>query len=185
MQIADILFIAFGLAMDAFAVSVSGGVAIRELKVRDAFRIALFFGAFQGIMPLLGWLSGMGLANFISGIDHWIAFSLLSFIGAKMIYESGRPAPSERKYDYLNIYVLLLLSVATSIDALAVGFGFAFIGVSVVTPIVIIGVVTFVLSFIGVFSGNRLGHVFGNKMEILGGLVLIGIGTKILIEHLG
>jgi len=184
MGILTITLIAFGLAMDAFAVSVTSGVAIRELRVKHAFRIALFFGAFQAIMPLVGWLSGLGLRSFILGIDHWVAFALLTFVGGKMIYESTRMGLTDKNRDYLNVYVLLVLSVATSIDALAVGFGFAFLQVSVVTPILIIGIVTFALSLVGVFFGNRLGHVFENKIEIAGGLILIGIGVKILIEHL-
>lgn len=185
MDIGGVVLIAFGLAMDAFAVAVASGAAMVELRVKHAFRIAVFFGAFQAIMPVVGWLSGLTVRGFIAGIDHWIAFSLLCLIGVKMIYESTRMKPDDSKNEILSIYVLLMLSVATSIDALAVGFGFALLDVSIVTPVVIIGITTFVLSFVGTFLGTRLGHIFENKIQIVGGLILIGIGIKILIEHLG
>jgi len=183
MEIITIIVIAFGLAMDAFAVSITSGITIKRLKINNALRIALFFGLFQAIMPIIGWLAGLSLRDFISAVDHWIAFGLLSFIGCKMIYESITVQSSEKEIDPLNIYVLLMLSLATSIDALAVGVSFAFLKVSIVTPVVIIGMVTFTLSFLGIFVGNRIGHFFENKIEILGGLVLIGIGIKILVEH--
>ena len=184
MDIVSIIFIAFGLAMDAFAVAVASGAAMRELRVKHAFRIASSFGVFQAIMPVVGWLSGLAVRGFIAGIDHWIAFSLLSLIGVKMIYESTKMKPDDSKRKILSIYVLLTLSVATSIDALAIGFGFALLDVSIIAPVLIIGMVTFLLSFAGVYLGRRLGHIFENKIEIVGGLILIGIGIKILIEHL-
>jgi putative Mn2+ efflux pump MntP len=184
MDIITIIAIAFGLAMDAFAVSITSGITINRLKINHALKIALFFGLFQAIMPLVGWLAGLSLRGFIAEIDHWIAFGLLSFIGCKMIYESIAVQSSEKQINPLNIYVLLMLSVATSIDALAVGVSFAFLKISIVTPVMVIGTITFVLSFLGVFVGNRIGHFFENKIEIAGGLVLIGIGVKILIEHL-
>jgi putative Mn2+ efflux pump MntP len=135
-------------------------------------------------MPLVGWLAGLSLTEYISGIDHWIAFALLTFIGCKMIYESTRLKPNEKNINPLNFYVLLLLSIATSIDALAVGVSFAFLQVAIATPIIIIGTITFALSFLGVFIGDISGYLFENKIEIAGGLILIGIGTKILLEHL-
>jgi len=184
MDILNITVIALGLAMDAFAVSITSGLTIKNLKIKYAFRIALFFGLFQAFMPLIGWLAGLSLKDFISGFDHWIAFWLLCFIGCKMIYESIKIESSEREINPLNVYVLLVLSVATSIDALAVGISFAFLMISIVTPIIVIGIVTFLLSFIGVFIGNRVGHFFEGKIESIGGLILIGIGIKILIEHL-
>ena len=170
--------------MDAFAVSITSGITIKRLKINHALRIALFFGLFQAIMPLVGWLAGLSLRGFIAEIDHWIAFGLLSFIGCKMIYESIAVQSKEKQINPLNIYVLLMLSVATSIDALAVGVSFAFLKISIVTPVIVIGAITFILSFFGVFVGNRIGHFFENKIEIAGGLILIGIGIKILLEHL-
>lgn len=184
MQPITILLIAIGLAMDALAVSISSGIAMKRLKINHAVTIAAFFGSFQAIMPLIGWLAGLGTRDFISEVDHWVAFGLLSLIGCKMIYKSTKMDPSKKILEPMNLYVLLALSVATSIDALAVGVTFAFIDVLIISPIIIIGVVTFVLSFIGVCVGDRVGHLFENKIEILGGLILIAIGTKILIDHL-
>jgi len=179
-----IIFIAFGLAMDAFAVSVTSGFTIKQLRVEHALRIACFFGLFQAVMPLVGWLAGLSLRDFISNVDHWIAFGLLSFVGCKMIYESFRMESQKKRINPLNVYVLFMLSVATSIDALAVGVSFAFLKISIISPIIVIGIITFLLSFVGVFIGDKLGHFFEKKIEILGGLILIGIGIKILVEHL-
>ena len=184
MSILTIIFIAFGLAMDAFAVSITSGITIKGLKFNNALKIAIFFGAFQAIMPLIGWLAGLGLRDFISGIDHWIAFGLLSVIGFKMIFESVKIKSNKKETNPLNVYTLLILSIATSIDALAIGVSFAFIKIFIVTPAIIIGIVTFLLSFLGIFIGNRFGHFFENKIEIAGGIILIVIGTKILLEHL-
>ena len=184
MDIISITLIALGLAMDAFAVSITGGIAIRHLRIRSALKIAFFFGAFQAFMPVLGWLAGLSLRELISDIDHWIAFGLLCFIGCKMIYESLKIKGSEEEKDFLNIYILLVLSVATSIDALAVGLSFAFLKISIAAPVIIIGTVTFLLSFTGVFIGDKIGHLFKNKFEIIGGIILIGIGIKILVEHM-
>jgi len=184
MHMITITFVAFGLAMDAFAVSITSGITIRHLRIHHAFRIALFFGAFQAIMPIVGWLAGLSLRDFISDIDHWIAFGILGFIGCKMIYEALRMELDREEVNPLNLSVLLMLSVATSIDALAVGVSFAFLNISIVTPVLVIGIVTFLLSYLGIFVGNRLGHFFEKKIEILGGLILIGIGVKILVDHL-
>ena len=184
MSILTIILIALGLSMDAFAVSVTSGFTIKHLKINHALRLAAFFGLFQAVMPIIGWLAGFSLKEFIIDIDHWIAFGLLSIIGVKMIYESFKLNPKEEKSDPLNIYMLLMLSVATSIDALAVGLTLSFLHISVIIPAIVIGVITFLLSFAGVFIGDRFGHVFENKIEIAGGLILIGIGIKILIEHL-
>lgn len=178
------VLIAIGLAMDSLAVSITSGLAMRELKINNALKIAVFFGSFQAFMPIVGWLAGLSLTDFISGIDHWIAFGLLSLIGCKMIYESIRLESRPKVIDPMNVYLLLMLSIATSIDALAVGITFAFLEVSIVTPVIMIGVVTFLLSFLGVFVGNKVGHLFEKKIGIAGGLILIGIGIRILIEHL-
>ncbi|KPJ59511.1 MAG: hypothetical protein AMJ46_10870 [Latescibacteria bacterium DG_63] len=185
MNTLSILLIAVALAMDAFAVSVANGAAAKRLKVEHALTIALFFGSFQGIMPVIGWLAGTGFRSLISGIDHWVAFGLLIFVGGKMIYESAKLERPPSKNDPLSLYVIVLLSVATSIDALAIGLSFSFLKVEIVTPAVVIGVITFVLSLAGAFIGKRLGHFLERKIEIVGGIILIAIGFKILIEHLG
>lgn len=184
MDILTMVLIAIGLAMDSLAVSITSGLAMRDLKISKALKIAIFFGLFQALMPVVGWLAGLSLTDLISGIDHWIAFALLSLIGCKMIYESIRLESREKVIDPMNVYLLLMLSIATSIDALAIGMTFAFLEVSIVTPIIIIGIVTFLLSFLGVFVGNKFGHLFEKKIGIAGGLILIGIGIRILIEHL-
>ena len=183
MDIATILVIALGLAMDAFAVSIAHGMTLKTLKNGNTLKMAAFFGSFQAFMPVLGWFAGLSLLDLISGVDHWVAFGLLCFIGCKMIYESFKMTPSEKKQRKLTLSVLLVLSVATSVDALAVGLSFAFLKIAIATPIVIIGSVTFALSFLGVTFGNKIGKFFENKIEIVGGLVLIAIGIKILFEH--
>lgn len=171
--------------MDAFAVAVTSGFILKKMKFYHAFKIALFFGGFQAIMPVLGWLAGLTVKDYIQAFDHWIAFGLLLFIGGKMIYESFKIKEEEEKEcDPTRFGNLLLLAIATSIDALAVGITFAFLKISILSPVIIIGCVTFILSLTGVYVGNRVGHFFENKLELFGGLVLIGIGVKILIEHL-
>jgi putative Mn2+ efflux pump MntP len=186
MEIVEIIFIAFGLAMDAFAVSVANGMTTtKHLRISNALKIAPFFGSFQTFMPVIGWAIGLSVIDFISGFDHWMAFGLLGFIGCKMIYEAVRRGTEEKKIMALNVYVLLMLAVATSIDALAVGVSFALLKIgSIAIPVIIIGIVTFLLSFLGASTGNKMGEIFGKKIEIAGGLILIGIGLKILIEHL-
>ncbi len=132
----------------------------------------------------MGWSAGSSLKDFIAGSDHWIAFGLLSLVGCKMIYESIKVEPSKKETNPQNFYVLLILSVATSIDALVVGVSFALKKIFIAVSIIVVGAVTFLLSFLGVFAGNKFGHLFKNKIEIVGGLILISIGIKILIEHL-
>ena len=184
MQLLTIIIIAVGLSMDAFAVSIVSGSVYKQLKIKHAFRIAVFFGGFQAIMPLIGSLAGISLKGYVANYDHWMAFALLSAVGAKMIYESFKITPAEENFNPENILVLLVLSVATSIDALAVGITLSFLQVSIAVAVVIIGFVTFVLSYLGVLIGKRFGHFFESKIEALGGLVLIGLGAKILFEHL-
>ena len=184
MNTMTVILIAFGLAMDAFAVSVTSGLTIKDLRINHALTLAASFGLFQAVMPVVGWAAGIGLKGFISDIDHWIAFGLLSIIGLKMIYESTQMKSDTEAGNPLNVYVLLMLSIATSIDALAVGLSLSFLKVFIVTPAIIIGVITFLLSFTGVYIGDRFGHFFESKIEIIGGLVLIGIGIKILVSHL-
>jgi len=182
LNLIEISIIALGLAMDAFAVSIISGLTINSPRIRDALRIAVFFALFQAVMPWMGWVVGLRLRDLISSIDHWIAFGLLSMLGLKLILESGRAKP--KVIDPLRIYTLLLLSLSTSIDALVVGVSFSFLDVSIVIPSMIIGGVTLSLSFPGVYLGHRFGLLLGGKAEIAGGLFLIGMGIKILIEHL-
>lgn len=184
MPIYTVWFIAFVLAMDAFAVAVTSGVLIKRLHIGYAIKIALSFGLFQAIMPLLGWLAGTTIRPYIASLDHWIAFVLLTGIGAKMIYESRVMKAEERSSDPMGFVTLFVLSLATSIDALAIGITFATLDVVIWTPITIIGLVTFAISFGGVYIGDHFGHFFEERIEMVGGLVLIGIGIKILVEHL-
>lgn len=184
MSIISIIFIAFGLAMDAFAVSITSGLTIKSLKINHVLKIGIFFGFFQTIMPIIGWSAGLSFREIISGVDHWIAFSLLTIIGCKMIYESFGIKTNTDKINPLNVYVLLGMSIATSIDALAIGLTFSFLNTSIFLPAIIIGMVTFFLSVLGVYFGNKFGHYFEKKVEIVGGLILISIGIKILVEHL-
>jgi putative Mn2+ efflux pump MntP len=175
--------LALGLAMDAFAVSMSSGTSIRPFQLKDALKLAVFFGGFQALMPVLGWIGGSAVRGFVSEYAPWIAFGLLAFIGGKMIYEALYGSP-EGKVNSLNYSILFVLAVATSIDALAVGISFAFLKTPILEPIVIIGSVTFFMSFCGAVLGYRIGHFFENEVEILGGLILIALGGKILAEHL-
>ena len=184
MGLVTIIIIAVGLAMDAFAVSVASGIGIANLKPRHIVRIALFFGGFQAMMPVVGWLAGLTLKDFIMDYDHWVAFGTLAFLGGKMIYEAHFLSDGDRCKVSIDYAVLLGLAIATSIDALAVGVTFAVLDVSVVAPVAVIGVVTFVMSYAGVMIGRRFCNFPGAKVEVLGGLILIAIGLKILIEHL-
>jgi putative Mn2+ efflux pump MntP len=184
MKLITILLIAVGLAMDAFAVSIVSGSLYKELKVRHALRMALFFGGFQAVMPIIGFLAGVGLKEYISASDHWIAFALLCFVGGKMIYEAFQIESAEKNRDPANLLVLLALSFATSIDALAVGITLSLLKAPLVLTVTVIGLVTFSLSYAGVSIGKRFGHFFESRIEIIGGVILIAIGVKILIEHL-
>lgn len=184
MSLLETLLLAFGLAMDAFAVSVASGIAMKNFRIDHALRMATAFGLFQAIMPVIGWLAGIAMQSFMSSFDHWVAFGLLTIIGAKMIYEATRIDDAESGSNPFALYVLLLLALATSVDALAVGITFAMLGSAILLPVAIIGSVTFVLCLAGVRIGNVSGHFFEKKIEIAGGLVLIGIGLKILFQHL-
>lgn len=200
MDILSIVLIAIGLSMDAFAVSVTNGIIIKDLKMSHALKIALYFGVFQALMPLAGWLAGSQFKDYITSIDHWIAFGLLAFIGGKMIREAFNEVEEEEVEGMCEVAIstqgtacenplrmgrLFVLAVATSIDALAVGISFAFLRVSIVWSAMIIGLITFVICFVGVFIGNKFGGLLKKKAEIAGGLILICIGLKILIEHMG
>ncbi len=186
MGILEVLLIGVGLSMDAFAVAIGKGICMPKFRAKDAGLIALFFGGFQALMPLIGWLLGKSFEHAITAVDHWIAFGLLLFIGGKMLWEAFHHDANEEAADQgVSIRELLLLSIATSIDALAVGITFAFLSVSIGPAIGLIGVTTFVISFAGVALGRTLGGALCKKAEIAGGIVLIGIGLKILLEHLG
>jgi manganese efflux pump family protein len=178
MDLIFIFLIAVGLAMDAFSVSITKGLVMKS-TVKHALIIALFFGVFQALMPVGGWISGIQLEAFVSTAAPWIAFILLSIIGIKMIYE-GIFNDEDDDGDNFSLKEIFLLAIATSIDAFLVGITFAFLKTPIVEPIVIIGVVTFILSFIGFYIGKRIGYLFEHKIEILGGLILILIGLKIL-----
>lgn len=184
MDIFFILGVAIGLSLDAFAVSVTNGCLIKKLQFTHALRIAFFFGLFQALMPLIGWAAGSHFSAYIQKIDHWIVFCLLAFIGTKMIVESRSLDKGNEAKDCRDFPTLLLFSFATSFDALAVGLSFGILKIHILLPVTIIGIVTFILCMIGVYVGNRIGHLVENKLELAGGMVLIGIGLKILIEHL-
>ena len=184
MELVTIIVIAVGLAMDAFAVSIVSGSACKQLKINRTLRIAVFFGGFQALMPLIGSLVGLSIKQYIANYDHWVAFALLSAVGSKMIYESFKIKPADRNFDPSNIFILLILSIATSIDALAVGMTLPLLVVSLAKAVITIGLITFLLSYIGVSVGKKFGHFFESKIEALGGLVLIALGAKILVEHL-
>lgn len=173
--------------MDAFAVSICKGLGMRTINYRHAFIIALFFGGFQMLMPLIGWALGVQFQHYITSIDHWIAFVLLGGIGAKMIHDALRTKDEECPCEEmsLNVRQLLLLAIATSIDALAVGITFAFLQVDIVASIIVIGCITFCLAFVGVIVGNRFGNKYEKRAMMVGGIVLIAIGLKILLEHFG
>lgn len=175
--------------MDAFAISLTKGFCIRKDALKKSLIIAILFGLFQGIMPLLGWLSGIYFESYIKSIDHWIAFILLGFLGIKMIRDSIKSKDEEELEcaiddDNLNIKELIILAIATSIDALAVGISFAFLSVNIVKASLVISITTFIICFFGVYFGKLIGKYIQKYSEILGGLILIGIGIKILIEHL-
>jgi putative Mn2+ efflux pump MntP len=181
----SVVLIALAVSADAFAVALGRGLHMRKLNLRHAAIIALIFAAFQVVMPLLGWLLGRGLEQYITEIDHWIAFALLAVIGGKMLWDAFTGSDDGVDDDSLNVRELLLLGVATSIDALAVGISFAFLSVSITEAVTVIGVITLVLSFAGVLIGHRVGLKFRGPAEIVGGAILILIGTNILLTHLG
>jgi manganese efflux pump family protein len=184
LDLITILLIAVGLAMDALAVSLGIGTTQYASSRRPIFRLAFHFGFFQFLFPVLGWLGGISVQSLIAGIDHWIAFGLLAFVGGRMIL-SGLDKDSEtHKSDPSRGGMLVVLSVAVSIDALAVGFSLAVLKVNVFYPAAIIGLVTGTLSLIGLRVGGRLGQAFGKRMEIIGGIILIFIGLRVLISHL-
>ncbi len=189
MNFIEIFLIGVGLSMDAFAVAICKGLKMRKLNLKQALIIGLFFGGFQALMPLIGYLLGTSFSELVSSFDHWIAFVLLAFIGGKMAIESFKKddddEATENQLDPpLDYKELFIMAVATSIDALAVGISFAFLNMHIVPAITIIGITTFCLSIVGVWVGNKFGEKYKSKAELAGGVILIGIGIKILVEHL-
>lgn len=178
MSIIEIALIGVGLAMDAFAVSICKGLAMRRMNYKKAIIIAAFFGVFQALMPALGYVLGTTFANKIAAIDHWIAFILLALIGANMIKEALSSDDDECQDDSLRLGDLIMLSIATSIDALAVGITFAFFNVSLLLSVSMIGIITFIICVIGVKVGNVFGEKYKSKAELAGGLILIVMGDK-------
>ncbi len=176
--------LALALAMDAFAVALGTGAVLSRLTGRHLFRLGFHFGLFQALMPVIGWLAGLTIIQWVEAWDHWIAFSLLAIIGGRMIYEAFSDEENTDDRDPTKGLSLVLLSIATSIDALAVGFSLSVIGVSIWMPALVIGLVAGVLTIVGMLLGGRIGDRWGSRVEIFGGLVLIAIGVKILIEHL-
>ncbi len=184
MSLVELLIIAVGLSMDAFAVSICKGLAMKKCTVKKAGIVGLYFGIFQAGMPLLGYVLGIQFKNLITNIDHWITFVLLGFIGLNMIREALSEEDPEES-DSLQVKEMLALAVATSIDALAVGVTFAFLDVAIVPAVSFIGIITFIICVIGVKIGNVFGSRYRSKAEFAGGLILILMGIKILLEHLG
>ncbi len=178
------LGIAVGLGMDAFAVSIVAGLTIERLTHRHVFRLAFHFGLFQFMMPVLGWLAGRTIAEYIGAWDHWVAFALLLLVGGKMLWEARRSGEPQSRSDPTRGLILIVLSIATSIDALAAGLSMAFLGVSIWLPSVIIGVVAAAMTVTGMCFASRFGQKGGRWVQVLGGALLIGIGVRILVSHL-
>jgi putative Mn2+ efflux pump MntP len=184
MGLLSLILIGIGLSFDTFAVSVSTGLIVDKISFRQAIRFALILALFQSMMPAIGWVTGTTLKDSVVAFDHWIAFILLSILGLKMIYDSMAFDTDNNRPNPLRFSVATGIGLATSIDALVVGFSFGLLEVQIITAVVIIGGITFLAAMLGMLFGKKIGMRFGKKMEILGGLVLIGLGTKILLEHL-
>ena len=179
-----VLLIAIGLAADCFVVALGGSISRRNLSFLQVGRVALSFGVFQGVMPVLGWLAGLTVVNLVADYDHWVALALLGFVGGKMLWESFRSGDGQNeKADITRGWLLLTLSVATSIDALAVGLTFAFVIVNILLAGLTIGIIAFAGSIIGFQLGKKAHSLIGKRAEVIGGLILIGIGIKIVLEH--
>ena len=185
MGLVEIILIAVSLAMDAFAVSICKGLSMKKMDWKKAIIIGLYFGIFQAGMPVIGYFLGVGFEESIKFVDHWIAFGLLAFIGGNMIKEALSKNDEDEVDDSVDFKTMIVLAIATSIDALAVGVTFAFLNVNILLAVALIGIITFVISCIGVKLGNVFGDKYEKKAEITGGIVLILIGLKILLEHLG
>ena len=183
MSLVTIFILAVGLGVDAFSVAIGIGAANDKKSWAPVLRLAVAFGLFQFVMPIIGWLAGLTVVEIIASFDHWIAFALLALVGGKMIWEGFEKENDEEKADQTRGWPLLMLSIATSIDALAVGFSFSILKMPVVFPAIIIGIVCFFMTVTGMIFGKVLARIFGKKVEIFGGIVLIAIGIKILIDH--
>jgi len=183
MNLITIIILAVGLGVDAFSVAIGISATNDKKSWVSVLRLAVAFGLFQFVMPIIGWLAGQTVVEIIASFDHWIAFALLALVGGKMIWEGFEKESDEKKADQTRGWPLLLLSIATSIDALAVGFSFSILKNPILFPAVIIGIVCFIMTIIGMIFGKVLAKIFGKKVEIFGGLVLIAIGVKILIDH--
>lgn len=184
MPLPEILLIAIGLAMDATAVSLGVGTTVHASRLRSRVRLAFHFGLFQFLMPVLGWFGGSLFSRYIQSIDHWVVFALLGFVGGKMIREGMDHSGERHVRDPSRGRTMVMLSLATSLDAMAIGVSLALLKVDVWYPAAVIGIVTAFLSYLGITLGRRLGQRFGKRMEIVGGAVLILIGARILVQHL-
>lgn len=184
MSFVEILLIAISLAMDSFAVSITAGLILKSFSPKHFVRIAFYMGLFQAIMPVLGWMIGTSFRHYIISIDHWVAFFLLLVLGGKMIYDDLKCEDDHCCFDPQKRLVVIGLALATSIDALVVGVNFAFLDMDIINPIYIIGITSFVLSFLGVFIGCQVGTNVKLKFTLIGGVILIGLGINILYEHL-
>lgn len=184
MELIDLFFTAIGLSMDAFAISVCKGLSVTRVKPSHFLTAGAYFGGFQAIMPLIGYFLGISFRSLVEGIDHWIAFVLLGIIGANMIRESFGKEEDNCNCSF-GARAMLPLAIATSIDALAVGVTFSFLNVNIIPAVSFIGVTTFILSMAGIYLGNRFGSRYSSKAELVGGVVLVIMGIKILLEHLG
>jgi len=182
----NLLALAVALALDAFAVAIVAGLTIKTLTKRHVFRLSFHFGLFQGLMPTIGWVAGFAVHRYIAAFDHWIAFCLLACVGGKMIREAffGDKEILDSSKDPTSGWSLVILSVATSIDALAVGLSLGLIGSAILLPVLVIGIVAAGFTVSGMFLGRQIGLRWGKRVEVLGGIILIGIGCRILIEHL-
>jgi putative Mn2+ efflux pump MntP len=181
----SIFIIALGLSADCFAVALGNSISQKTLSLWQGFRVAFFFGFFQSAMIVLGWLAGRTVIDFISAYDHWLSFGLLAFVGGRMIWESFHEnEEKENRTDITKWWLLITLSIATSLDSLAVGLSFAFLKVNLLMASTTIGIVAFIITFLGFFAGKKLGSLVGKRAEIIGGIILILIGLRILLEHL-
>ncbi len=181
----EIIIIAIGLAMDASAVSLAAAAGGYAKDNRAIFRLVFHFGLFQALMPVIGWLLGVSLMSYLKAWDHWVAFILLSIVGGRMIWEGLDHSEDIQKKDPSKGMTMVMLSIATSIDALAVGLSLAVLDVSIWYPSLMIGIITALMSYVAIKIGSKLGTMFGSKMEVFGGIVLVGIGLKILFSHTG
>ncbi len=184
MEILTLIIIAFGLSFDTFAVSVSNGLILKKITFSEATRIAIVFAVFQALMPVLGWLIGLNFKDLIQDYDHWVAFIILGLLGIKMIMESFKKEEDKAPLNPLSSKVMVSMAIATSIDALVVGFSFALLNFQIILSTILIGSITYIVAMLGMLFGKKIGERAGKRMEIIGGLMLIAIGSKILFEHL-